>query len=76
MSNFKTVLRVGGVVLVAIGLMLLPVRNYVFDKRDLSAFHDVAELSAFVQSGLALIVVGLVVFGLSFLIRGELSDRG
>jgi hypothetical protein len=74
MSKLKTVLRVGGAAIVAIGLMFLPVRNYVFDKHDLSAFHDVAELSAFVQAALVLIIVGLVAFGLSFLIRGELSD--
>ena len=74
MSNFKTVLRVGGIAVAAIGLMFLPVRNYVFDKRDLSAFHDVAELGEFVQTALALIVVGLVMCGLSFLVHSGRHD--
>jgi hypothetical protein len=74
MSNFKTVLRVGGMALVGLGVMFLPVRNYVFDKRDLSAFHDVTELGVFVQTALGLILVGLVAFGSSFLIRGDGSD--
>jgi heme exporter protein D len=54
--------------------MFLPVRNYVFDTRDLSAFHDVAELGGFVWVAVLMIVVGLVVIGLSFLVRGEMSD--
>ncbi len=74
MSNLKTVLRVGGVVLVLIGLMFLPVRNYVFDKGDLSAFDDVTETGGFLQVALGLVIVGLVSFGLSFLVRGEMSD--
>ncbi len=74
MSTFKTVLRVGGVVLVGIGMMFLPVRNYVFDKRDLSAFHDVTELGVLVQAALGLIMVGVVAFGASFSVRGDLTD--
>ena len=74
MSNLKTILRIGGVAIVMLGLMLLPARNYVFDKGDLSAFHDVRELGAFTWVGFCLIFVGLVAFALSFVVRGELSD--
>jgi hypothetical protein len=59
---------------VLIGLMFLPVRNYVFDKGDLSAFDDVTELGVLVKVALALITVGLVAFGVSFMVRGEPSD--
>ena len=75
MNTSKTVLRVGGVVLVVIGLMFLPVRTYVFDKGDQSAFGDVAEIGGFGQAALAMILVGSAAFGLSFLVRGDLSDR-
>jgi hypothetical protein len=74
MSTLKTVLRVGGGALAVIGVTFLPVRNYVFDKADQSAFADAAELGGFVRAGLAIILVGLVAFGLSFLVRGDLSD--
>jgi hypothetical protein len=74
MSNVKTMLRVGGVALAALGLMFLPSRNYVFDKGDLSAFHDVTELAVFTWVAFGLILVGLVAFALSFIVRGALSD--
>ena len=74
MINVKTVLRIGGVVILAIGLMFVPVRNYVFDAGDLSAFDDVTELGGFVWVAVLMIVVGLVAIGLSFLVRGEMSD--
>ena len=74
MSNVKTILRVGGILVAVVGGMFLPLRNYVFDKADQNALADVAELGGFVHAGLAIVVVGLVVFGLSFLVRGELTD--
>ena len=74
MSTLKTVLPVRGIVLVMIGLMFLPSRNYVFDKGDQSAFVDVTELGAFVETAVAMIAVGAVTFGLSFIIRGRSSD--
>ena len=74
MSTLKTVLRVGGIVVIAAGLMFLPMRNYVFNKRDLSRFHNWADYGAFTSFALPLIVVGLVAFGVSFLIRGDMID--
>ena len=73
-SQLKTVLRIGGVLLMVLGVMFLPARNYVFDKGDQSAFADAVELGGFLHAALAMVVVGSVLFGLSFLIRGDLSD--
>jgi hypothetical protein len=57
-----------------VGGMFLPLRNYVFDKADQNAFADVAELGGFVETGFAITALGLVAFGLSFLVRGDLTD--
>ena len=73
MSTLKTALRVGGILVALIGGLCLPVPNYVFDKGDFSAFHNLADLGAFAQIGLALIVVGLLAFGLSFAVPAEMS---
>ena len=74
MTSFKTFLRVCGIVIAGLGLMFLPSRNFVFDKGDLSTFNNWADAGVFVHVGLGLIVVGAVVIGLSFLIRGDLTD--
>jgi hypothetical protein len=74
MDTLKTLLRVGGLVVAAAGGLCLPVQNYIVSKRNLSTFHNWADFGAFVQVGLVLIAVGLVAFGLSFLVRGEMSD--
>jgi len=74
MNNLKTGLRIGGILIAVIGLMFLPTRNFVFDKGDLSAFHNWSDVGAFARTGIALLVAGLVVFGLSFLVRGEMTD--
>jgi hypothetical protein len=71
MSKLKTVLRVRGIVLVALGAVFLPVPNYVFDRGETSAFHNLADIGVFTKLGLAAIAVGLVVFGLSFLMPGR-----
>lgn len=74
MSTLKTVLRVGGVLVAAVGLMFLPVRNYVFDKGDQSAFHDASELGAMLGFAGGLIAVGAIAFALSYAIRGDVGD--
>lgn len=52
MSTLKTALRVGGILVALIGGLCLPVPNYVFDKGDLSAFHNLADLGALFRSAL------------------------
>ena len=74
MSHLKTTLRVGGIVVAAAGALFLPVRSHVFNKADLSAFHNWAAVGVFASAGVILIVVGLVAFAVSFLIRGDLTD--
>ena len=73
-NYLKTTLRVGGVLLVAAGVMFLPLQDYTFTKRDLSAFNSLADLGAFVPWGLSLVVFGIAAIGASCLIRGDLSD--
>lgn len=67
-------LRIGGILIALTGLMFLPSRNFVFDKGDLSAFENWADVGVFVRSGFGSIIVGLVAFGLSFLVRGHMTD--
>ena len=74
MDNLKTVLRIGGIFTAAAGGLCLPFPNYVFDKGDLSRFHNLADAGVFTWMGLGLIAVGLVGFGLSFLVRGDMTD--
>ena len=74
MSNIKTVLRVGGVALAAIGGLCFPVGLNVFQRGDLSKFHNIADTGVFVPIGLTLLAVGLISFGLSFVVRGEMGD--
>lgn len=74
MINLKTLVRIGGIVIAAIGVVFFPSRNYVFDKGDQSTFHNLADSGVFASVGLALIVVGLLAVGLSFLVRGDLSE--
>ena len=74
MDRFKTLPRIVGIVIAAMGLMFLPSRNFVFDKGDLSTFHNWTDTGVFVYVGGGLIAVGLVLIGLSFFIRGNLTD--
>jgi hypothetical protein len=70
----KTALRIGGIVIAAIGLMFFPVRSFVFSRRSTSAFQAIADLGAFIPWGAACVTVGLLAIGASFLIRGDLSE--
>ena len=74
MSHLKTVLRVGGTAIAAIGAMFFPVGLNVFQMRDLSVFHNIADLGVFVPMGVTLLVIGLIAFGLSFVVRGEMGE--
>ena len=70
----KTALRIGGAVVALVGAMFFPARNFVFNRADTSAFHQIANLGAFVPWGAACVLVGLLAIGASFLIRADLSD--
>ena len=74
MDRLKTFLRISGILIAVLGLMFLPSRNFVFDKGDLSTFNNWADAGVFVHVGWGLVVVGAVVVGLSFFIRGDLTN--
>jgi hypothetical protein len=74
MNRLKTALRIGGAGLAAIGVMCLPVGFGISPKRDLNLFSNIADLGAFVQTGVILIAIGLLAVGLSFAVRGELDE--
>lgn len=67
-------LRIGGIVVAVIGLMFLPDLSVVPNRRDTSAFNRLADLGAFVHRSPIFVVTGLIAFGASFLIRGDLSE--
>jgi multisubunit Na+/H+ antiporter MnhB subunit len=66
-------MRVGGVVITAIGVCFLPFGFGNNPKRDHSVFHNLADLGAFIQTGLVLVGLGLILLGLSYAIPGELD---
>jgi hypothetical protein len=74
MRRVKTILRVGGIVIAAIGVLCLPLGFGVSPRRDLSFFNNLSDLGAFVGAGLALIALGLIAFGLSSFVRAETDD--
>jgi hypothetical protein len=73
-NRLKTALRIGGVLVFAIGLMCLPIGYGISPKRDLSPFNNLADLGAFIQTGLILIAVGLLLIGASYAVPGEMTD--
>jgi hypothetical protein len=73
MSRVKTILRVGGMIIVAIGIMCLPVAHAT-PKRDTSVFYNLADLDAFVRIGFSMIGVGLAALAISRAIPAD-HDR-
>ena len=73
MGRLKLILRIGGVILSAVGLVFLPF-HYVDAERALSAFNMFADMGSFINIGLLLLGVGLVAFVLSFLLPGEMGE--
>ena len=70
----KTALRIGGLVVVAVGLIFFPARSFVFRRADTSAFHTITDLGSFVPWGVACVAVGVLAIGASCLIRADLSE--
>jgi hypothetical protein len=75
LARAKTVLRVGGTTIAMIGLLCIPVGLNVFQKSDLSVFHNIADLGVFVPMGVVFVTIGVVAIGLSSLIPGEMDQR-
>jgi hypothetical protein len=68
--DITAAVRVAGAVLLAIGVMCLPLGYSVNPKRDQSVFHNLADMGGFVRVG---VIVGLV--GLSLLVAGSVMRR-
>ena len=74
MSRLKLILRIGGVIVVLVGLMFLPVGYGNSPKRDLSVFHNIADMGSFIKTGFLLVGLGLIAVVLSFLLPGEMDE--
>jgi|GEM_PF-4626329 len=57
-----------GIVVALIGLLSFKLAPGINPKRDLSRFHNLADLGIFIEYGLILVVVGTVLFLISFAI--------
>jgi hypothetical protein len=68
----KEWVRIIGVLVTAAGLLCLPVGIGVSPKRDLSLFHNFADIDYFLKSGVLLVIVGvLFLIAALFLSSGE-----
>ena len=74
MHRFKIVLRVGGMAILGMGVVFLPIGFGVNPKRDTSAFYNLADFSAFAQMGLLLVAVGLVALAVSHTIPDNRAE--
>jgi L-asparagine transporter-like permease len=72
--RWKICLRVAGIMLVAVGVVLLPFPHLGFAKRDLSGFSAIADTGEFAASALVCIVTGSLIVVASFLIRGDMQE--
>lgn len=66
-----SLMRVAGAILLAIGVLCLPIGYSVNPKRDQSVFHNLADMGGFARAG---VILGLV--GLGLLIAGTTIRRG
>jgi hypothetical protein len=76
-SRFKLILRVGGTIVLLVGLFFLPIGHWTRGERTHyvpSAFNGIADLGGFLSIGLFLAGVGLVALIVSFLLPGEMYD--
>lgn len=70
----KLILRIGGILCFAVGLLCLPLGYGVSPKRDLSVFSNLADMHAFIRAGLLLIAVGAAAFAVSHLLPGDIDE--
>ena len=70
----KTYCRLLGWLLVILGVVFMPLGYGVSPKRDLSLFHNLADLPAFVRWAFGFLALGAVTLVAAYLIPGELDD--
>lgn len=75
MSRVRVILRVGGTLAAAIGVLCLPIGYGVSPKRDLSMFNNLADVGAFVTVAVILILLGVIALLVSRFLPGDVSER-
>lgn len=73
MGRLKLILRVGGVLCFACGVLFIPLGYGISPKRDLSAFNNIVDSGAFFKTGLVLMAIGAAVYVISLLLPGEVE---
>jgi hypothetical protein len=71
MGRLKLILRIGGTLCFAGGVMCMPLGYGVSPKGDLSVFVNLADMHAFIKIGLLLMAGGAVAFMASLVLPGE-----
>jgi hypothetical protein len=74
MSRLKLVLRVGGLLAAAIGVLCLPIGYGVSPKRDLSVFSNLADMGAFIKAAFVLIPFGVIALVVSRFLPGDAEE--
>jgi hypothetical protein len=67
----KLVLRIAGVISLAVGALCLPVGYGINPARDLSVFSNLADIGVFVTIGLIMLVLGALLLLSSCLLPGR-----
>ena len=74
-SRLKTLLQIGGISLIGVGLMFLPAcRDELGPKSTIFSRIVILGAATFADPAIILIGVGLIVLGVSWLIPGELYE--
>lgn len=73
-ERLKTRIRLVGFGLLLLGGMFMPIGYGVSPKRDLSAFSNLADMGAFLKSGVVLMCAGVVVILAAVLLPGRFEE--
>lgn len=76
MSRFRLALRVGGWLVLSLGLSSLPVGYGASPARDLSLFKNLADAGVFIKAAVAFIAVGVALLLASSLMSRFDPDDG
>jgi len=74
MRRVKSYCRLAGWLLVCLGVMFMPLGYGINPKRDLSLFHNLADLPAFLMWAVGFVGVGVATIGVAYSIPGEFSE--
>ena len=71
LSEITPWFRAAGILILAIGVLCLPLGIGISPKRDLSVFSNLADAGLFIKAGLVIAAVGVFIVFLSFLLPDE-----